>query len=727
MGLDVDEVVTLRGLHLHGTGAADVPVFRVDSCQGSVHVQDCDITQDRGADGLASAQVFGSLDVRFANCEITGGVGSDVTSTVFEAGETALSTIASRVTLDGCKVIGGAAGGTVAYTSITDTPPGGAAVRLFSRSVAWVEGSELTGGRGFELNCHSGCGVLEGGDGGPGVRVQPGSILMRLDSIMQGGEGGIPYAAGTNVPGADGPPLIGVEHLFPGRLRSLEGPDIVRTESDPALGTVVPVRLTGVPGETVTAWASEQAGFRALGSAGILGLRGFDAALTFDLGVVPSTGILETSLVLPAEPAGVARTYGIQSGFRTGPNGLRLSRVHAVTTHGGGVLAPTSGDVVHVAADAAPGGDGSSWAMAASSLADVLAVLPLSTGESPVTVWVKAGAYSPAPPGGDADATFPIGTGWRILGGFSGSEASESERNPLTHVTVLDGDLNGNDLPNFGGFSDNSAQVLQGAAYEIDSFLMDGFTIRGANGSGALEVRGHARFSRCVFKDNLGMGLSPSVALYSSTSSGDVDVLTFQDCVFADNRSAQKSAIVAEQFRNRLELHGCLFARNTKTMYFGPSRAVAVTAEGSSQCDTEILDCTFADNRLLANVTFQSCVTVGARTTVANCIFWNNTIPSGEVLDLRVESTFGITIERNRLTFDQPGWSMNTSADPRFVGAGDYRLAADSPLLDAGDNTFVPAGLTQDLDGDFRIKDDAGAPNVGVGQSRIVDLGAFER
>ena len=55
--------------------------------------------------------------------------------------------------------------------------------------------------------------------------------------------------------------------------------------------------------------------------------------------------------------------------------------------------------------------------------------------------------------------------------------------------------------------------------------------------------------------------------------------------------------------------------------------------------------------------------------------------------------------------------------DPRFVNpsSDDYRLAFDSPAIDAGETSSVPASLVVDLAGEPRVQGDA------------VDIGAFER
>ena len=65
--------------------------------------------------------------------------------------------------------------------------------------------------------------------------------------------------------------------------------------------------------------------------------------------------------------------------------------------------------------------------------------------------------------------------------------------------------------------------------------------------------------------------------------------------------------------------------------------------------------------------------------------------------------------------------------DPMFAdrGAGDYRIAAGSAAIDAGDSTFTnQAGLTTDFEGNARVFDDPDSPNLGF--FLPVDMGAFE-
>ena len=64
---------------------------------------------------------------------------------------------------------------------------------------------------------------------------------------------------------------------------------------------------------------------------------------------------------------------------------------------------------------------------------------------------------------------------WR----FAGTETALSERNPVDNVTILSGDLNGDDV----GFTNNSENVYH-VVTGADNVILDGFTIMGGNANG---------------------------------------------------------------------------------------------------------------------------------------------------------------------------------------------------------------------------------------------------
>ncbi len=62
--------------------------------------------------------------------------------------------------------------------------------------------------------------------------------------------------------------------------------------------------------------------------------------------------------------------------------------------------------------------------------------------------------------------------------------------------------------------------------------------------------------------------------------------------------------------------------------------------------------------------------------------------------------------------------------DPKLDAA--FQPLAGSPVIDAGNNAAVPAGVTVDLAGQPRFVDDPTTADTGVGAAPIVDLGAYE-
>jgi hypothetical protein len=109
-----------------------------------------------------------------------------------------------------------------------------------------------------------------------------------------------------------------------------------------------------------------------------------------------------------------------------------------------------------------------------------------------------------------------------------------------------------------------------------------------------------------------------------------------------------------------------------------------------------------------------------ANPILTNVILWND--PANEINDHL--STTIVTYSDVWGGFTGAG---NIDLDPMFVSPclDDFRLAAGSPAIDAGDTTALPPDVQQDLDGLQRFVDDPDTPDTGVG-SPPVDMGAYE-
>ena len=165
--------------------------------------------------------------------------------------------------------------------------------------------------------------------------------------------------------------------------------------------------------------------------------------------------------------------------------------------------------VIYVDAAAPGNNDGSDWPNAFLSLQDAIEYA-VQTNELITWIWVAAGIYTPdqgilqVP--GDRTATFQLTPGIGIYGGFAGTEFLLRQRDPIANVTILSGDLNGDDQTD--AYDDNSYHIITATSADA-SAVLDGFVISGGNrsevdmkGSGLLASAGGATVRNCTFELN---------------------------------------------------------------------------------------------------------------------------------------------------------------------------------------------------------------------------------
>ena len=171
---------------------------------------------------------------------------------------------------------------------------------------------------------------------------------------------------------------------------------------------------------------------------------------------------------------------------------------------------------------AAGTGDCLSWANAC----------PLRTALTNATsgdqIWVAAGAHTPSATG-DRTATFQLKNGVAVYGGFPNvGDPVFTDRNPAVNVTVLSGDLNGDDV-GFNNNGENSNHVVMGAT----GATLDGVTISGGNadwsyssyqGGGMYNSGSSPALSNVVFSGNTAYS---GGGMYNTSSSPTLSNVTF--------------------------------------------------------------------------------------------------------------------------------------------------------------------------------------------------------
>lgn len=220
-----------------------------------------------------------------------------------------------------------------------------------------------------------------------------------------------------------------------------------------------------------------------------------------------------------------------------------------------------------------------------------------------------------------------------------------------------------------------------------------------------------------------------------TTGGGGAGNANFFDCTFVDNTANDAGAISFDSSATR-----CVFRNNTAKQYGGVTYGTATAdtfvnclmignhagkAGGVSVGKLTFINCTMASNTcaLSTNTTYggiggcrYSLNTPAISITATNCILIGNTDAEGENNYLLPTNLV------NCLTYPDPTGAYydgggNRTGDPKFVGAGSYRLRAGSPAIDAGVDV---SGLTNDLEWTVRPLD--GNRN-GSGET---DIGCYE-
>ncbi len=322
-----------------------------------------------------------------------------------------------------------------------------------------------------------------------------------------------------------------------------------------------------------------------------------------------------------------------------------LSLALATAAHGGGIL--------YVDDDAVAEGDGAGWATAYRFLQDALAEAEINGAIT--RIHVAQGVYTPdrdeLNPDGVTDCCTPHGglgcdnapcealvcaalppcclIGWdeacaavaadlcgatcsdprhatfqlvnavKLLGGYAGQGAvNPDDLDPVVFVTILSGDLSGNDGPGpFDNNGENAYHVVSGGGVN-GSAELEGFTITAGNGNG-----------------------TPGFPDYDSGGAGMLNnggSPTINNCIFSGNSADGGGAAMQNREQASPAITACRFVGNVVPGSSGVAGAILNVVQSGPSID----NCVFDSNSAAFGGAIHN--TASSHPIITNCVFMNN-------------------------------------------------------------------------------------------------------
>jgi hypothetical protein len=245
-----------------------------------------------------------------------------------------------------------------------------------------------------------------------------------------------------------------------------------------------------------------------------------------------------------------------------------------------------------VDAGATGANDGRSWARAFRDLQSALAIAV--QGDQ---IWVAQGGYYPVAPGGRRDVSFNIRSGVALYGGFDGSETQLAQRDFRTHVTILSGDINRDDVyvPAYDITTWNSNHVV--TMWQVNGQTrLDGFRVEAGNHQGGsfghklgagIFMDGSPTVANCIFTRCIA---DEGGAIYAGGSPLIVDCQFIGNGVEDDNALGGALYVVS----TGAIIRHCAFIDNWAEGWFHNTKGGAIYVHSGPML---IDDCWFRSNR----------------------------------------------------------------------------------------------------------------------------------
>ncbi len=364
----------------------------------------------------------------------------------------------------------------------------------------------------------------------------------------------------------------------------------------------------------------------------------------------------------------------------------------------------------------------------------------LTNATSGDEIWVSAGRYKPTT-GTDRAATFQLKNSVAVYGGFDGTEILRDQRNFKTNISILSGDLNGDDV-GLTNTAENTYHVVTGATGAI----LNGFTITQGNandgitctntgcGGGMFNYQSNPTLTNIIFINN-------SANRGGGMSNDDNSNPSIINVAFINNSAGwggggmynyanSNPVVINTTFNSNLAVYGAGMFN-----YGSSPNLTNVTFISNSASNYEGgMGNWYGSNSVLTNVTFSNNFAyyggggmdnLSSNPQISNAIFWNNSTATG--LDQMDNSQSNPVVSDSVIQGGCPIGTICTNiivADPLLGALGDYGgftetipLLSGSSAIDTGNSSTCAAtdqrGYIRPVDGDGN-------------SSTICDIGAYE-